>query len=89
MCEVAVAQVGPGSGAAQALPMPGLLFSLGVGWGEAPRTRNLFTFPCKAKSSLCPSCVLPLSGWQEKAEQMAPLTGFTGGVLFSRSPPGL
>lgn len=87
MCEGAVAQVGPGSGAAQALPMPGLLFSLGVWWGEALRTRTCLLSLAWQMSSLCPSCVLPLSGWQEKAEQMAPLTGFNGGVLFSCSPP--
>lgn len=59
MREGAVAQVGPGGGAAQALPMPGLLFPLGVGWGEAPRTRNVLTFPCMANvfplPLLCPA----------------------------------
>lgn len=88
----AVAQVGPGHGAAKAPPVPGMLLPLGMGWAGAPRTGNWLTFPCKGKVFPLPLLCPAFSDWQEEAEQMAPLLGFTRGVpraisaLAARTP---
>lgn len=72
--------------------VPGMLLPLGVGWGGAPRTGNWLTFPCKGKVFPLPLLCPAFSDWQEEAEQMAPLLGFTRGVpraisaLAARTP---